>query len=329
MSEKTAPHPLLIVSANPHIKAPDTVGMIIWSVVAALLPATFMGIYYFGIDALLVCIAAISSSVFFEVLYRKLMRKRVTINDGSAVLTGLLLGLNLAPATPWYVPVIGSGVAIVLAKQLFGGIGLNIFNPALLGRLFLFVSFPKILTTFSAPLHTLGSADAISAATPLTMLRSAGMTKLIETYGSKTDLYLQLLLGNRGGCIGETAVIGLLIGALFLLYRGVITWHTPVSYLGTVAIVVALSGGDPVVHLLSGGLLLGAFFMATDYTTTPLTRRGKMLCGIACGTITALIRLKGGYPEGVMFSILIMNCFAPLLDTMVRRKPFGTTAAKS
>jgi electron transport complex protein RnfD len=240
--------------------------------------------------------------------------------------------MNLPPALPFYIPIVGSVVAIVITKQLFGGLGFNIFNPALIGRAFVLISWPRAMTTWSEPTAAFVALDAKTTATPLGILKEEGIGKLLEVFGDKINLYTQLLIGHRGGCIGETSIIALLIGAAFLLYKGYITWHIPISFLGTAAILAWVFGGkgtglftgDPIMHLLSGGLVLGAFFMATDYVTSPSLRKGQIIFGIGCGAITMLIRLKGGYPEGVMFAILLMNCFAPLIDRSLKAKPFGT-----
>jgi len=320
----------LLVSISPHIRDNETTGRIIWTVNAALAPAAIMGAYYFGLRAVWVMFLCIATSVAGEYFYQKLLKKKITVNDGSACLTGLLLALNLPPAVPFYIPVIGSLFAIILTKQLFGGLGYNIFNPALMGRVFLLVSFPKILTTWSQPIASFTGLDSMTTATPLNIAKMEGMDRLVQIFGDKWNMYHQLLVGNRGGCIGETCIIALVAGGLFLLIRGYISWHIPVAYLATVALLAwifgnnaALFSGDPVMHLLSGGLMLGAFFMATDYVTSPAMKAGQLLFGAGCGCITMLIRLKGGYPEGVMFSILIMNCFAPLIDRGFRSRTFG------
>ncbi len=324
-------HPL-IVSISPHIKSEETTSRIMWTVNLSLLPAMIMGVYFFGPRALFVTALCIISAVLSEYLFQNGLKRKVTINDGSAFLTGLLLGMNLPPALPFYIPVVGSVMAIVITKQLFGGIGFNIFNPALIGRAFVLISWPRAMTTWSEPTAAFIALDAKTTATPLGILKEEGLGKLLEVFGDKINLYTQLLIGHRAGCIGETSIIALLIGAAFLLYRGYITWHIPVSFLGTVALLAWVFGGrgtglftgDPIMHLLSGGLVLGAFFMATDYVTSPSLRKGQIIFGIGCGAITMLIRLKGGYPEGVMFAILLMNCFAPLIDRSLKVRPFGT-----
>lgn len=325
----------LIVSVSPHIKSEETTSRIMWSVNASLVPATLMGVYFFGPRAAISVVLCIIVAVLSEHLYQKTLNKRSTINDGSAFLTGLLLGLNLPPSVPLYIPVVGSFVAVVITKQLFGGLGFNVFNPALIGRAFLLISFPKLMTVWKEPTAAFIQLDAKTTATPLGILKEEGITKLMEVFGDKLNLYTQLFVGHRAGSIGETSAIALLLGAAFLLYRGYISWHIPVSFLGTAAIIAwifgskgALFAGDPIIHLLSGGMLLGAFFMATDYVTCPSVKKGQILFGIGCGFLTMLIRLKGGYPEGVMFAILIMNCFSPLIDRGFKTEVFGLKKAK-
>jgi len=320
----------LLVSIGPHIESEESVQRIMWAVNISLIPAFITASYYFGLRAIGVIGVTILSSIVFEALTQKMLKKKITVSDGSAFLTGLLLGLNLPPSIPLYQPVIGSLVAIVITKQLFGGLGYNIFNPALIGRAFMLITWPRNMTTWFKPVGDITSMDAVTTATPLGILKEEGMGKLIETFGDKATLYTDLFLGNRAGSLGETSIIALLIGAAFLFYRGYITWHIPFSFIGTVAVITwifggkgALFTGDPILHLLSGGLILGAFFMATDYVTAPAVRKAQIFFGIGAGALTALIRLKGGYPEGVMFGILLMNCFAPLLDRAFKTRPFG------
>jgi electron transport complex protein RnfD len=325
----------LIVSVSPHVKGEETISRIMWSVNLALLPAAVMSVYYFGPKALYVTAICIVSSVLFEYLYQKGLNKEITITDGSAFLTGLLLGMNLPPSLPFYIPVTGSFMAIVITKMLFGGLGYSIFNPALIGRAFLLISWPKAMTIWSEPTAAFVALDAKTTATPLGILKEEGLAQLIEVFGDKTELYTQLFIGNRAGSLGETSAIALILGALYLLYKRYITWHIPFSFLATVAVLAWAFGGksgffsgDPIIHLLSGGLILGAFFMATDYVTCPSVRKGQIIFGIGCGAITMLIRLKGGFPEGVMFAILLMNCFAPLIDRSVKTKLFGAIKEK-
>ena len=344
---KTVKEQKLIVSVSPHIRSEVTVSKIMWTVSASLLPALVMGIYFFGPKALGVVGLCVASAVFFEHLMDRLMGNATTIGDGSAFLTGLLLGLTM-PSSVWsvnpfllHVPVLGAFFAIVITKLLFGGLGYNIFNPALMGRAFLLVSWPRAMTSWLAPTAAFVGLDAKTTATPLGVLKEEGMGKLMEIYGTKQNLYVHLLIGEHAGSIGEVSALALLIGALYLLYKRYITWHIPFSYLATVGVVTWMFGGkdaagrltlfsgDPVLHLLSGGLLLGAFFMATDYVTTPQLRPAQIIFGVGCGLLTCLIRLLGGFPEGVMFAILLMNCFAPMLDRAFKSKPFGFRQAKA
>jgi len=327
---ETKQHGPLIISTSPHIKSEESTSRIMWSVSASLLPAVLTGAYYFGPRAVFTVLLCIISALLSEYIYQKGLNKRTTLNDGSSFLTGLLLGMNLPPSVPFYIPIIGSFVAIVITKQLFGGLGYNIFNPALIGRAFLLVSFPKLMTVWTAPTAAFIGMDALTTATPLGILKEQGQARLIEIFGDKLHLYWQLLAGNRAGCIGETSGIALIIGAAFLFSRRYITWHTPLSFIGTAALIAWVFGGtegvftgDPLLHILGGGMLLGAFFMATDYVTGPSMKNGQIVFGIGCGFLTMLIRLKGGYPEGVMFAILIMNCFSPLIDRGFKSRVFG------
>jgi electron transport complex protein RnfD len=326
----------LIVSVSPHVKSDETTSRIMWTVSIALMPAFLAGVYFFGLKALFITSLSIISCMVFEQWYMKMVGKKSVLNDGSGFLTGLLLGMNM-PASLWsfspftvHVPVIASFVAIVITKQLFGGLGFNVFNPALIGRAFALISWPKAMTIWNEPTAAFLAMDAKTTATPLGILKEEGLAKLIEVFGDKVNLYMHLLSGNRAGSIGETSAIAILIGGLFLLYKKYISWHIPVSFLATAALMAWIFGskeglfqGDPIVHLISGGMMLGAWFMATDYVTSPSVRNGQILFGIGCGFLTMIIRLKGGFPEGVMFAILIMNCFAPLIDRSFRAKVFG------
>jgi electron transport complex protein RnfD len=326
----------LIVSVSPHIKSEETTSRIMWSVSISLLPAAVMGAYFFGPRAVFTVAISIIAAVLSEYIFQKALKKKATVTDGSAFLTGLLLGMNLPPSIPVYIPTVGSFVAIVITKQLFGGLGFNVFNPALIGRAFLLISFPRLMTIWKEPTAAFVHLDAKTTATPLGILKEEGVIKLMEVFGDKINLYTQLFVGHRAGSIGETSAIALLIGAAFLLYKRYITWHIPFSFLGTAALIAWIFGGkdpetgkmllfagDPILHLISGGMILGAFFMATDYVTCPSVKKGQILFGIGCGFLTMLIRLKGGYPEGVMFAILIMNCFSPLIDRRFKAKVFG------
>ncbi|MEK7864809.1 MAG: RnfABCDGE type electron transport complex subunit D, partial [Nitrospirota bacterium] len=288
----------LTVTVSPHVRDEETTSRIMWTVNLSLLPAFFMGFYFFGLKALFITALCIISSVLSEYFFQKAVKKKLTVNDGSAFLTGLLLGMNL-PSSLWsfnpftiHVPIIGSVIAVVITKQFFGGLGYNIFNPALIGRAFLLISFPKAMTIWTEPTAAFLALDAKTTATPLGILKEDGLAKLIEAFGDKINLYAELFNGHRAGSIGETSVLALLIGAGFLLYKRYITWHIPFSFLGTVAVLAWIFGGknpetgkmllfagDPLIHLLSGGLMLGAFFMATDYVTCPSVRKGQIVFG--------------------------------------------------
>ncbi len=329
MATEAKTHPL-VVSVSPHVRSKETVERIMWTVNASLLPAFIASVYFFGPKAAFVTGLCILTAVLSEHIYQVSLKKKSTIGDGSAFLTGLLLGLNLPPGVPFYIPMVGSFVAIVITKLLFGGLGYNIFNPALIGRAFLLISWPKAMTIWLEPTAQFVALDAKTTATPLGILKEEGLARLMEVFGDKMELYTHLLAGSRAGSLGETSVIALLLGAAILFYKRYITWHVPFSFLATVGVLAWVFGGDkgiftgdPLVHLLSGGLILGAFFMATDYVTCPSVRKGQLIFGIGCGAITMLIRLKGGFPEGVMFAILLMNCFAPLIDRSVKTKLFG------
>lgn len=326
--------PKLIVSIGPHMHDVETTAKIMWTVSGALLPATLMSVYYFGLPAVMVILVSLVTALLSEAAVQSILKRPITLSDGSAFLTGLLLAMNLPSNVPLYIPAVGSFVAIAITKHLFGGLGYNIFNPALIGRAFVLISFPKIMTTYVAPAANFMAMDAKTTATPLVLLKEEGMSKLLEIYHTKAALYQDLLIGNRAGSLGETSVIALLLGAVFLLMKRYITWHIPIPFIATVGILTWLFGGkeglmsgDAVFHMMSGGLILGAFYMATDYVTGPSVRAAQVVFGIACGALTVLIRLKGGYPEGVMFAILLMNCFAPLLDRGMRSRVFGKMAA--
>ena len=325
--------PKLIVSIGPHMRDEESTAKIMWTVSGALLPAALMSVYYFGMPAVMVILVCIVTALLSEAAVQQMLKKPVTLADGSAFLTGLLLAMNLPSNAPLYIPALGSFVAIVITKHLFGGLGYNIFNPALIGRAFVLISFPKIMTTYVPTTVQIG-VDAKTYATPLVLLKEEGMVKLLELYHTKAALYEALFIGNRGGSLGETSVIALLLGAAFLMMKRYITWHIPISFMATVGALAWIFGGkeglfsgDAVFHMMSGGLVLGAFFMATDYVTGPSVRGAQVVFGVACGALTVLIRLKGGYPEGVMFAILLMNCFTPLLDRGMRSRVFGKVRA--
>jgi len=305
----------LTVSPSPHIKSGQTTKKIMWTVVISLIPSGIAGVYIYGISSLNVIILSILSCIFTEALFLKFRnRDPKTVLDGSAILTGLLLAYNLPPQIPFWIPIAGGVVSVILGKQIFGGLGQNIFNPALVGRAFLQISWPVYMTTWKNPRWW---PDAISSATPLAKETAAHFT------------YMDLFLGNRAGSIGEVCVIALVIGALFLFAKKIISRHIPLSFIGTLGIITWIFGkegffkGDFIFNILAGGIILGAFFMATDYVTSPLTKKGKIIFGIGCGILTAVIRLRGSYPEGVCYSILFMNAAVPVIDRFTKTKKYG------
>lgn len=305
----------LTVSSAPHIKSSLNTQKIMYLVILALIPSGIAGVFIFGLSSLKVIAICIASCVFSEVVFLRLRKKDPRIIfDGSAILTGLLLAYNLPPEIPAWIPFIGGVVSIVIGKQIFGGLGHNIFNPALVGRVFLQISWPVYMTTWSNPRWAL---DAVSTATPL------------AKEGARSFSYIDLFLGNHGGCIGEVCIAALLIGALLLICTNIISFHIPASFIGTVMIFAWIFGGDGffkgdfIFHLLSGGLVLGAFFMATDYVTCPLTKKGKLIFGAGCGLLTILIRFKGAYPEGVSYAILFMNAMVPMIDRYTKTRTYG------
>lgn len=318
---------MLTVSPSPHIKSSESTATIMLDVIIALIPAFIWGIYVFGIRALAVMAVSIAACVGFEAAAQFLLHRPVTIGDLSAAVTGLLLAMNLPVSVPLWMPVVGAFFAIVVVKQLFGGIGCNFVNPALSARVFL-LSWASEMTAFSADgekvtslAPVLAEGDIVASATPLASLKAGELP---------AETIFDMLLGNHAGCIGEVSSLLLLAGGIFLLVRRVITWHTPVAYLGTVAILTFLfpqHGGVAVefvfYELLAGGLMLGAFFMATDYATTPVTPAGRLIFGVGCGLITVLIRYFGSYPEGVSFSILVMNLLVWYIDKVTMPRRFG------
>ncbi len=311
-----------IVSIGPHIKDKVSTKRIMWAVVLSLLPAGASGVFIFGINSLLVIIAAVVTAVVTEALTLALRKKDIgAIWDGSAVLTGLLLAYNLPPQSPVWLPIAGSFFAIAIGKQVFGGLGHNIFNPALAGRAFLMISWPVYMTTWHYPRW---NVSAVTCATPLSVHKN------VEGIVVQGVSYWDLFIGGRGGCIGEVCVAALLIGAAYLLIKKYITWHIPFTYITSVALMSwAFNGrsglftGDALFFTLAGGLILGAFFMATDYVTSPLSAKGKVVFGIGCGVLTFLIRKFAGYPEGVSYAILIMNAATPIIDRYTFPKWFG------
>ena len=322
--------PIFYVSISPHIRDVDTVPRIMWTVFIVLLPQLFLATWVFGPRVLLVALVSILSCVVVEAISQRLLGRPVTIKDGSAALTGLLLAYVLPPGVPISLPLWGSVMAIFVAKQLMGGLGYNIFNPALVARAFLAAGFPVAMTTtWLEPFAWRNQADAISSATPLYLLKHYGPEALSGRFGGYENLLKNFFFGLQSGSIGETSAALLLAGGVFLIYRRIITWHIPVATLATVALLSWIFGGeglfkgDPLVHLLSGGIILGAFFMATDYVTSPSLPLSRIIFGVGVGALTVLIRLRGGYPEGVCYAILLMNCFVPALNEWIRPKRFA------
>ncbi|MBR4401149.1 MAG: RnfABCDGE type electron transport complex subunit D [Synergistes sp.] len=300
---------LLVVSSSPHIHSPLDTRKIMGWVLAALAPAGLAGVYFFGVRAAAVMAVCVISCVAFEYLWQKLTKRTVTTDDLSAAVTGLLLAYNLPPSIPFWMASVGSLFAIIVVKQLYGGLGCNIVNPALAGRAMMLTSWPVPMTTWTV--------NGVSGATPLALIKAGAISDL----PSWTDMFI----GNIGGCIGETSAAALLIGFAILLYKDIIKWHIPVVYIAVTAALCALfgRGAAPLQEIFAGGLFLGAIFMATDYTTSPITTRGQIIFAAGCGVLTALIRRWGGYPEGVSYSILIMNLTVPLIDRATKPRIFG------
>lgn len=323
------PTPKLILTSSPHQLGGDTIERVMWSVVLSLLPATLAGLYFFGWGALFVIVISVVSTLAAEALYQKISGQGMTIKDGSAAVTGLLLALTLPPGSPWWLSVIGGFFAIIICKQLYGGLGFNPFNPALMARVFLLIAFPLQMTTWPVPRSLFSGIDAKTGATPLGDLQVARLTG--KGIGKAAELnLLDAFIGNIGGSIGEISAIALLIGAVYLLYKQYITWHIPVSMIGTVlvfsGIFWVIDPGkyiNPLFHLFTGGLIIGAFFMATDMVTCPVTLKGQLLFGFGCGLITIIIRMWGGYPEGVSFAIVLMNILSPMIDRYIRPVRYG------
>ena len=314
----------LIVSPSPHDENYLKTSAIMLNVIIALLPAYIAGCIYFGLRAVAVGAVCIGTSVLFEFLCRKLMKRENTIGDLSAVVTGLLLAMNLPSTIPLWIAAIGSFVAIVIVKQLFGGLGQNFANPAITARIVLMVSFPAAMTNWVAPFTNKATEiDGLSSATPLVLEQLSGTTD-----HDLVPSYLDLFLGKTGGCIGETCALALLIGGLYLAARKIISLAAPLSFIGSLFVLSWISGSDPVYQILAGGVFIGAFFMATDYATTPITTKGKIVFGLGCGIITFVIRQFGSFPEGVSFSILLMNVLTPYIEQLTRTKVFGAKEAE-
>lgn len=359
----------VLVTPAPHLHDSSSIPKVMWNVVLALVPALIAAVYFWGWRSLVLTLLGAVAAVLTEALIQKLRKVPIAVADGSAFLTGMLLSYNIHANAPWWLPVIGAAFAIAIGKQVFGGLGNNPVNPALLGRAFLLASWPSLMTdgwrltrmgsisgidNLSVIHSNLSSASSkaytlVTSATPLNIVQSLRDSTIVNSLGADAGQSMDfanrifngltdgstlqnLFWGNIGGCIGEVSVFALMIGAAWLLWKNIIEWRIPFFYLLTVAILSFLFGGipgnqysltTPVLHLFSGGLMLGAFFMATDYTTTPMTKKGRIIFGIGCGVLTMLIRLKGGYPEGVSYSILFMNVFTPLIDSLTIPKAFG------
>lgn len=322
---------LLTVSPSPHVHSELTVPQIMKGVIIAMIPALAFSIYNFGLGALYVTTLAVVFCVAIEyALAKYLLNKPASIYDGSAIITGMLLAFNVPSNLPWYIILIGSAVAIGIGKMSFGGLGNNPFNPALVGRVFLLLSFPVAMTSWPTAGAT-WSLDAVTSATPLGILKDgmrAGepMEKLMNQMPSYTDFFF----GLQGGSLGEMSAFALLVGLLYMLYRKIITWHIPVSMILTVMVMTGVfwvidptKYANPVFHVLTGGVMLGAVFMATDYVTSPFTHRGMLIFGVGIGVLTVLIRLFGSYPEGVSFAILIMNAFVPMINKFAKEPRYG------
>ncbi|MBN1291522.1 MAG: RnfABCDGE type electron transport complex subunit D [Candidatus Latescibacteria bacterium] len=336
---------LFKVSATPHLRDATNIPTIMYSVVVALIPALIGAIYFFGLPALWITLLTVFSCVIAEGIIEKMSGKPLTIWDGSAIVTGILLAFNLSPGVSWWIPVVGGIFAIVVGKMTFGGLGYNPLNPALLGRVFLQQSWPVEMNASWTLPRGIPAIDAETIATPLTILKeniavlkssnalSDNIDAVINASGRLGDLqvsYMDMFVGRIPGCLGETSVMLLLIGAAFLLYKRYIGWRIPFSFVGTVGLLTWIFGGYEgfftgpwLFHILSGGLIIGAFFMATDMVTSPITKNGRFVFGIGCGLLTTIIRLIGGYPEGVSYAILLMNLTVPLINRYTQPKVFG------
>ncbi|HAG16470.1 MAG TPA: Na+-transporting NADH:ubiquinone oxidoreductase subunit D [Bacteroidales bacterium] len=324
---------LLSISASPHIQGDYSVKKIMWGVVYALIPASLVAIYFFGLDAIRVMLIAVAASLFFEWLIQKYLIKGTdTYMDGSAVITGLLLAFNVPSNLPWWIVVIGALVAIGIGKMSFGGLGKNVFNPALVGRVFMLISFPVQMTSWptSKPLFS-EIADAITGPTPLGIVKEgldAGLS--VNQVMAEVPSFMQQFVGGIGGSLGEVSALALILGGIFMLWKKIITWEIPLSVLlsaflfsGLFWLIDPTHYVNPIFHLLTGGMMLGAIFMATDMVSSPMARNGQLVFGVGIGLLTVTIRIWGAYPEGMSFAILIMNGLTPLINTMFKPKRFG------
>ncbi len=324
---------LLTVSPSPHVHSGESTPRLMYNVVLAMIPALAVSVFYFGHEALIVTLVAIISCLVFEYAIQKfLLKVKPTITDGSAVVTGLLLAFNLPSNLPWWIIVIGALVSIGVGKMSFGGLGNNPFNPALVGRVFLLISFPVQMTTWPLPIQArVDYVDAITGPTPLAIVKE-GLSKgqVMSQIAQKIPSHMELFMGSMGGSLGEIAAFALIIGFFWMLFTKVITWHIPVSIITTIAVFTGVlwlinpeTNADPLFHLLTGGVMLGAIFMATDYVTSPMHSKGMWVFGIGIGALTVIIRVWGAYPEGVSFAILIMNAFVPLINRYMKPSRFG------
>lgn len=330
---------LLAVSPSPHVHSGESTSRLMYNVVLALIPALAVTIFYFGVGALVVTAISVIACLGFEFLIQKyLLKVKPSVTDGSALVTGLLLAFNLPSNLPWWIVVIGALVSIGIGKMSFGGLGNNPFNPALVGRVFLLISFPVQMTSWPLPIQSrMAYMDAVTGATPLAIVKE-GLSKgeVMSHIADKIPNHMQLFMGAMGGSLGEIAAFALLIGFLWMLLSKVITWHIPVSIISSIAVFTGIlwlinpeTNADPIFHLLTGGVMLGAIFMATDYVTSPMHPKGMWIFGIGIGVITVIIRVWGAYPEGVSFAILIMNAFVPLINRYMKPKRFGEEAKKN
>ncbi|MCK4880143.1 MAG: RnfABCDGE type electron transport complex subunit D [Bacteroidales bacterium] len=320
-----------IVSPSPHAYTGESVPKLMYGVIISLLPALAVSVYYFGIGMIIVTTVSVASAILFEYLIQRYMMKvKPTHLDGSALLTGLLLAFCLPTNIPFWMVMIGALAAVGIGKMTFGGLGNNIFNPALVGRVFLFISFPVAMTAWPEPGQWMQYTDAVTGATPLGLMKEGLAVKTVGEIMPEIPSFLHLLIGKTMGSAGEVSALALLIGMLYMMYRKIISWHIPLTILGTVLVFTGILWlanpdrfADPLFHLLTGGLMLGAIYMATDYVTSPMTGRGMILYGVGIGIVTVLIRVFGAYPEGVQFAILIFNGFTPLINKFVKPKRFG------
>ena len=325
----------LVISLSPHVHGGDSVKKNMYGVLIALIPAFLVSLYFFGLGALIVTATSVAACLFFEWAIGKFLMKKetTTICDGSAVITGVLLAFNLPSNLPIWIIILGALFAIGVGKMSFGGLGNNPFNPALAGRVFLLLSFPVQMTSWPVVGQLTAYTDATTAATPLNLMKqiAGGNIEALKDLPSSFDL----LMGNNGGCLGEVSALALLLGLAYMLWKKIITWHIPISILATVFVFSGIMHlvdpelyVSPVLQLLTGGLMLGAIFMATDYVTSPMSKKGMLIYGVCIGLLTVIIRLFGAYPEGMSFAILIMNAFTPLINTYCKPKRFGEVAKK-